>query len=589
MRVSGKFKVSAITIAVGSALASQQVQAATINVTTTADGAPGTIAGQCTLRDAVYSASTETVPGDSSCVQGDAGYNQITFGVTGTITLDAGLGYLTVLYNDLTISGPGADQLTISGNGLTGLILASGASLAVSDLTLTEGGLVPAGEGGDPDPIAGGYYGSGIAAYACETLQISDVVISDSYSINGGGVAAFACDEVIIERSEITDNSAYVGGGGVSIVFASQVTISETLISGNQAPTAGGLYAGAVDQFFMEDSRISGNSAMLYAGGAFIAGPFSPDGPGPLHMEIINSTIEDNDAGGYFGGLQAGGAPMTGQMSGSTISNNSAGYGVGGFLLYTNAEPFPEGNGLFDIVNTTISGNSGEFVGGAGISGPARVRHVTITDNVASDYIGGLYVTEDALIENSIIADNQAGDEVNDLFVFDRDPEPAAGILAMGLNGWRAFHSGAASPHNTLPAGGLPPSGEALISYSLVGDTDGFDEAPGSIGNIFGVSAGLGPLADNGGPTLTHALLAGSAAIDAGDPGFAPPPAFDQRGAGFDRVVGGRIDIGSFELQGLTPFEPTPVPLLSPVGLAIGGGALFLLGLAGLRRRRTRH
>jgi hypothetical protein len=59
----------------------------------------------------------------------------------------------------------------------------------------------------------------------------------------------------------------------------------------------------------------------------------------------------------------------------------------------------------------------------------------------------------------------------------------------------------------------------------------------------------LGPLQDNGGPTLTYALLPGSPAIDAGDPGFTPPPYFDQRGLGFQRVVNGRIDIGAFEVQ----------------------------------------
>src|SRR5213079_1152122 len=72
----------------------------------------------------------------------------------------------------------------------------------------------------------------------------------------------------------------------------------------------------------------------------------------------------------------------------------------------------------------------------------------------------------------------------------------------------------------------------------------------------------LGPLQNNGGPTFTHALLPGSPAIDAGDPNFTPPPSFDQRGPGFDRVVNGRIDKGSFEVQ--TGGTPTPTPTASP-------------------------
>jgi hypothetical protein len=68
----------------------------------------------------------------------------------------------------------------------------------------------------------------------------------------------------------------------------------------------------------------------------------------------------------------------------------------------------------------------------------------------------------------------------------------------------------------------------------------------------------LGPLQDNGGSTFTHALLPGSPAIDTGDPNFTPPPSYDQRGPGFPRIVNGRIDKGSFEVQsGATP-TPTP-------------------------------
>jgi hypothetical protein len=60
----------------------------------------------------------------------------------------------------------------------------------------------------------------------------------------------------------------------------------------------------------------------------------------------------------------------------------------------------------------------------------------------------------------------------------------------------------------------------------------------------------LGPLADNGGPTETHALLAGSPAIDAGSPDC-PPPATDQRGV--LRPQGAACDIGAFESEATPP------------------------------------
>jgi len=76
----------------------------------------------------------------------------------------------------------------------------------------------------------------------------------------------------------------------------------------------------------------------------------------------------------------------------------------------------------------------------------------------------------------------------------------------------------------------------------------------------------LGLIDYNGGPNLTYELLPGSPAIDAGDPNFTPPPDYDQRGPGFDRVVNGRIDIGAFEVQASS--TPTPTPTATPTATA---------------------
>jgi hypothetical protein len=72
----------------------------------------------------------------------------------------------------------------------------------------------------------------------------------------------------------------------------------------------------------------------------------------------------------------------------------------------------------------------------------------------------------------------------------------------------------------------------------------------------------LGPLANNGGPTHTHALLPGSPALDAGAVITGPPQGYDQRGNPFSRMVDGtgdgvvRIDIGAYESQGVPHFSP---------------------------------
>src|SRR5207247_6061857 len=80
------------------------------------------------------------------------------------------------------------------------------------------------------------------------------------------------------------------------------------------------------------------------------------------------------------------------------------------------------------------------------------------------------------------------------------------------------------------------------LGYNLSSDAAGGDgtTGPGGLlnatGDIRNTDPMLGPLQDNGGPTSTHALMAGSPAINAGDPNFTPPPSFDQRGPGFPRV-----------------------------------------------------
>ena len=96
----------------------------------------------------------------------------------------------------------------------------------------------------------------------------------------------------------------------------------------------------------------------------------------------------------------------------------------------------------------------------------------------------------------------------------------------------------------------------------------------------------LGPLQDNGGPTFTRLPLAGSPAIDKGLPGGTPPE-FDQRGTGFPRVIGARVDVGAVETS--YPLAATGqtlnlwIPIVGGV-LLLGGAAAIIINV--LRRRR---
>src|SRR5690606_3846126 len=115
--------------------------------------------------------------------------------------------------------------------------------------------------------------------------------------------------------------------------------------------------------------------------------------------------------------------------------------------------------------------------------------------------------------------------------------------------------------------------GGIAADFSLVGDsTDAFVTGTS---NLLDMNPQLAPLADNGGPTLTHLPLPGSPAINAGDPGFAPPPDTDQRGAGFPRV-NGVVDMGAVE----TPAQVVALSI-APDPFDEGAAATLTVGLDG--------
>ena len=177
---------------------------------------------------------------------------------------------------------------------------------------------------------------------------------------------------------------------------------------------------------------------------------------------------------------------------------------------------------MLDISQCTVSGNTAEIGGGIYSYGTLDIRLSTVSRNAAQT--GGGIVNENLLnVTNSIVALNTAS-------------VPAEADIH--VNGF------------------YQPTG----SYNFIGTDNP------------GVDPRLGPLSDNGGPTQTIAILAGSPLIDAGDPAFAAPPDFDQRGAGFDRVIFGGVDIGAYELQA------TQIPVENRIGDLIAGVADLAAG-----------
>jgi hypothetical protein len=266
-------------------------------------------------------------------------------------------------------------------------------------------------------------------------------------------------------------------------------------------------------------------------------------------VTIVNSTLTGNhnpaDQGsGYGGGISTYGGKLPGyvSVSNSTISGNSAFYSGGGIS---------SGFSGLTIVNSTISGNATgdpDYGYGGGIAASSvTITNSTISGNSASYSGGGIASSGHAVIANSTLSGNSA---------------------ASGGGIYNAYQNSALEISNTILNAG--PLGENIFNnggtvtshgYNVSSDNGGgYLTAPGDQINTDPL---LGPLQDNGGPTLTHMLLPGSPAIDAGDPNFTPPPSRDQRGPCFYRVFGRRIDVGSVETQP-EPRCPTPKPRPTP-------------------------
>jgi hypothetical protein len=414
-----------------------QARAATITVTTTNDSGPGS------LRQAL------TIAND-----GDT----INFAVTGRIILISGG---LVIDKNVSISGPGADRLSVDGNQTPlqcVLYTALGKTVTISGLTITNGDAGICNDHG--------------------ALTVRNCVVTGNSSY--GGIGVNGSHGPGVERGNNRRDAQKIYGDRV--LAGISLTIDNSIVSDNLGQ---GVFNDSATVTIL-NSSISGNSAGQFGdGGGIYASGFK----GPPFTTVINSTISGNSASDAGGGIvnENGGLSILN----STISGNSAGYNGGGIANYS---------GGIEIANSTLSGNSA----GSG---------------------GGIY--------------NSAGQFGGRLEIGDT-------IFNAGASGENIFNNG-----GTVTSHG----------YNISSDNGGgYLNGPGDQINTDPL---LGPLQDNGGPTLTHAPLPGSPAIDAGDPNFTPPPSRDQRGRCFYRVFGRRIDIGSVEIQP-QPRCPTPAPRPTP-------------------------
>lgn len=359
------------------------------------------------------------------------------------------------------------------------------------------------------------------------SITFRNVTIQNaSTTVNGGAIYNVSGASLTFDSVVLNNNVTSAGNGGGAI-FSNNgaISISDSTFSNNQTTTGwgGAIYNASSSTLSISSTTFSGNSSNSAGGAIYHANTTANS------LSVSDSTFQNNSSSTAGGGLyNAGGAMVTGSLFyQNSAPVNGATFGGGGIA----------NSSTLTIKNTTISGNQAQAYGGGihnGNSATANLtlNNVTVTGNTAdldSNSVGdggGLYADTSTTVNysNTIIANNTDGS----------GEAPDCGGVSITSQGYNLI-----GIVGTCTIGG-PQTGDLTGPASLVA------------------------LADNGGPTLTHALDVSSIAIDAGNQntpdGIAPNcESSDQRG--YSRPVDGDndafsyCDIGAYELgatSGLT-------------------------------------
>jgi hypothetical protein len=498
----------------GQANATVTISANSSLVTDTTDNGPGS------LRQAVANASS----GDTVT------FDPMFFGAPHTITLTSPV----TISTSINVNGPGANLLSLNGNGVSrifhvnvalltvtlrgmslinghaigggGAILAplnpgsiltlTGCTVSGSTATLSGGGVMAGGtlniidctisgntaEGGG----MGGSTGGGIACHGTLNLINSTVTgnaVSSTFSLNGGGALIIGSGAII--NSTITNNSVAgsVGAGGIS-VYSGSATVANSIIAGN------------LNNTIVPD--VSG--AIISSGHNLVGNSVAPNYP------ILQVLTPGVIAGKYAVGTANFGAPLTTS-------------GVTGRLVLA-------------IDSSTVGGTINDACS-------PLINAAEITGKIAVLDVGGCPIT--SKVKNAQTAGALA------VIIVNNGPATPLG-------------TGAPDPTITIPIVTISQiDGAALKAELVAGVVGSLKIGPVSFFNTLGDLTGtaeapldpsLGPLANNGGATQTKALLNGSPAIQAGSNALMGALMTDQRGPGFHRAVG-TVDIGAYEVQTL--------------------------------------
>ncbi len=481
--------------------------AATFNVTSTidridatpGDGLCATAIGLCTLRAAVMEANADAT---SDTINVAAGTYHLS---------RRGAGEDSAYTGDLDITNPvmivGSDATDGTAPVIDGLtrdrvfhVHAAAANSTINNLTINSG-LIRS----STDNAQGG----AILIDSAADITIDDVVFFNNKAITldttslgidgfGGALAALNATDLLISNSSFLRNSAE--GTGFS-----------------GAKGYGGALYFSNSTGVVSDSELSRNAASQNGGGVWMNDGFDFD-----NVAIKNNTA-DTGAGIYMYYVASDVTITNAEISANTATNSGGGL----YVHYCGASST-------NIVNSTISGNTATNYFGGGIylgstvtyACSANIYSSTIVENEAGYYGGGIYNTShDLTMTNTILALNSAAVSGGDC---------NGEISSDGYN--------------------LLGDTDSCVYTSNTGDQTGSSSAGTAVDPL------IDALANNGGDIQTHALLAGSPAIDAGNPAGCVDDSgtllvYDQRDTSYNRTVDGdadgtaTCDIGAYEVQ----------------------------------------
>lgn len=485
---------------------------------------------QVTISDLTFAGSTNiTQVGASVMSREDLMLSDVTF--TGNSTLGDGFngGALYQQMGSLTL-----DDVTLTANSTNG-VDADGGAVYVRDADATIVDSVISGNStAQTLGSGGGFYIRG------GTLNMTNSTVASNLTPGGeaDGAGIFGNQSVLnISYSYITGNSmtgSNSEGAGIHSKD-STLTLTDSFVSlnsttGTQSEGAGIYINGGSASISRSTVSLNTTSGLIAAGGGIAVA--SGDVIVQSTSVDRNSTSGSNAPGGGIHNLNGNVTVVDSTISGNSVSGlGSKGGGVFSDTLLGGSEKTL-------LINSTVSGNSTSTSGGGvyNNSGLTEIRHSTVTSNstpffgtgggVASRSAGAGISTR---VYSTIIAGNLTSNDGGN---------PLSDVDSPGGAGLNTFHS---LGYNVIGLG-LPL---ALGEFNSTGD------------QISIADPKLGLLTFNGGLTFTHAPEESSPAVNAGDPsaipGLGSVPSFDQRGTGFGRRLGGRIDVGAVE----SPFMPT--------------------------------